>query len=153
RSDMPVKVMAAPIRVRRALDAGIEHVSPAFSEKLGLDKVRGISVPHRVFHLGIDDLLANRPIGEAARFTGWRYLLADDSDCAIAFAEVALADGTAQFTNVGTGPFVSATQSAERTAETWARDRRGDFEETLLEIPGALCVAMWLRAPAGGSDA
>jgi hypothetical protein len=150
---MPIKVTAAPRGAEKLLREGIErHLAPGLVDA-ELSTVQGLAAPHRVFNLGLDQLVAGTPIATAAQLTGWRSLLVDGKGRAIAAAELAQTRKGLQFASVSRGPHAAGSTESEAAAERWSRRIKGDHELTLLRIPGAYCLAWWLRSADGTGDA
>jgi hypothetical protein len=150
---MPIKVMAAPRGAEKLLRDGLErHLAPGLVDA-ELSAVQGRAAPHRVFNLGLDQLVAGTAIATAARFTGWRSLLVDSKGRAIASAELTQTRTGLKFASVSRGPHAAGSTESEAAAEQWSRRTKGDHELALLRVPGAYCVALWLRSAAGTGDA
>lgn len=150
---MPIKVMAAPRGAEKLLRDGLQrHLAPGLVDA-ELSAVQGLAAPHRVFNLGLDQLVAGTAIASAARFTGWRSLLIDSKGRAIASAELAQTRTGLKFASVSRGPHAAGSTESEAAAEQWSRRTKGDHELALLRVPGAYCVALWLRSAAGTGDA
>lgn len=150
---MPIKVMAAPRGAEKLLRDGLErHLAPGLVDA-ELSAVQGLAAPHRVFNLGLDQLVAGTAIASAARFTGWRSLLIDSKGRAIASAELAQTRTGLKFASVSRGGHAAGSTESEAAAEQWSRRTKGDHELALLRVPGAYCVALWLRSAAGTGDA
>jgi hypothetical protein len=150
---MPIKVMAAPRGAEKLLRDGLErHLAPGLVDA-ELSAIQGLAAPHRVFNLGLDQLVAGTAIATAARFTGWRSLLVDRKGRAIASAELTQTRTGLKFASVSRGPHAAGSTESEAAAEQWSRRTKGDHELALLRVPGAYCVALWLRSAAGTGDA
>jgi hypothetical protein len=149
---MPIKVMAAPRGAEKLLRDGLErHLAPGLVDA-ELSAIQGLAAPHRVFNLGLDQLVAGTAIATAARFTGWRSLLVDSKGRAIASAELTQTRTGLKFASVSRGPHAAGSTESEAAAEQWSRRTKGDHELALLRVPGAYCVALWLRSAAGTGD-
>ncbi|HVP29689.1 MAG TPA: hypothetical protein VMW35_11075 [Myxococcota bacterium] len=149
---MPIKVMAAPKAAQKLLRDGIEKHLAAGLVDATLSKVAGLAAPHRVFHLGLDALVAGTPIAKAAQLTGWRALLVDRAGQAVAAAELASTRAGLRFASVSRGPHAAGSSAGEKAAERWSQKAEGDFELALLRVPGAYCTALWLRSADGAHD-
>jgi hypothetical protein len=150
---MPIKVMAAPRGAEKLLRDGLErHLAPGLVDA-ELSAIQGLAAPHRIFNLGLDQLVAGTAIATAARFTGWRSLLVDSKGRAIASAELTQTRTGLKFASVSRGPHAAGSTESEAAAEQWSRRTKGDHELALLRVPGAYCVALWLRSAAGTGDA
>jgi hypothetical protein len=150
---MPIKVMAPPRGAQKLLREGLEkHLAPGLVDA-ELAGVQGLTAPHRVFHLGLDRLIAGTPIARAARLTGWRALLVDRKGLAVAAAELVETRKGLRFASVSRGPHAAGSVAGEAAAQRWSRQAKGDHELALLRVPGAYCTALWLRSPDGTGDA
>ncbi|SRR6266542_807234 len=150
---MPIKVMAAPKAAHKLLQEGIEKHLAAGLVDATLAGVESLAAPHRVFHLGLDQLVAGTPIATAAKFTGWRALLIDRKKKAVAAAELSATRTGLRFASVSRGPHASGSTAGEAAAERWNRKAKGEYELALLRVPGAYCTALWLRGAGGRGDA
>ena len=150
---MPIKVMAPPKAAQKLLQEGIEKHLAAGLIDATLAGVEGLAAPHRVFHLGLDQLVAGTPITKAARFTGWRALLVDRKRRAVAAAELAATRAGLKFATVIRGPHAVGSTAGEAAAVRWSKKAKGDHELALLRVPGAYCTALWLRSADGKGDA
>jgi hypothetical protein len=149
---MPMKVAAAPKNALKLLQAGVQkHVAGMVDATLG--EIQGLATPHRVFHLGLDALVGERPIARAAKHVGWRANLVDRRKKAVAAAELAVTRAGLRFASISRGPHATGSTESEAVAEGWSRHANADHELALLRIPGAYCVALWLRSGDGTQDA
>lgn len=105
----------------------------------------GLAVPHGVWFLGLDELVAGATLDDA-RVVAQRFLVLDGS-APVASAEVPASDRSGIL--VTEGPFVEATAAAVTSAEARVRV---DVEVALLRIPGLYLMALWLRPRDGGPD-
>ena len=149
---MPMKVAAAPKNALKLLQTGVQkHVAGMVDAALG--EIQGLATPHRVFHLGLDALVGERPIARAAKHVGWRANLVDRRKQAVAAAELAVTRAGLRFASISRGPHATGSTESEAVAEGWSRHAKADHELALLRIPGAYCVALWLRSSDGTQDA
>jgi hypothetical protein len=149
---MPIKVATAPKNALKLFQAGIEKHLDGFVDPT-LGQIEGLATPHRVFHLGLDALVSEKPIGKAAKHVGWRAQLVDRKKNAVAAAELAVTRAGLRFACVSRGPHATNNVESEAAAERWSRQAKGDYELALLRIPGAYCTALWLRSRDGTDDA
>jgi hypothetical protein len=149
---MPIKVMAAPRGAEKLLRQGLEQHLGAGLVDAELAAVQGLASPHRVFNLGLDRLVAGTAIATAAQLTGWRSLLVDGKGRAVAAAELAQTRKGLTFAAVSRGPHATNSTESEAAAAQWSRRTKGDHELTLLRVPGAYCMALWLRSADGTGD-
>jgi hypothetical protein len=111
-----------------------------------------LTEPHEVFTLGLDDLAAGKGL-DAARPTGWRYLVQED-DKVLASAE-SVAVGPANehvFSAFNEGGFVTSSAIAIRSVREIPEVAQGGFELRLLNIPGLYVLALWLHSAEGKGD-
>jgi len=107
----------------------------------------GLSTPHQVFTMGLDDIASGGGLGRAQP-VGWRFLI-QDGGRTIAGAETTLAaDGTHEVSQLNEGPFVAATDDAMTAIHNLPQLEAAGFELRLLRIPALYMMAMWLHAPA-----
>jgi hypothetical protein len=139
-SDAPHESLAA---LRDSLNALATRGS--FSER-GLREARpeqiSATVPHPVFNLTLDG--ARQGNIEAARSTGWRFLLAVD-ERVLASAETRSEAGRQVFSHVNVGPFVSGTVDAVTVAERIADADERQLELRLLTVPALYLMSVWLQ--------
>lgn len=111
-----------------------------------------LTEPHQVFTLGLADLVAGKGL-EAAKPTGWRYLV-QEGDSVLASAETVLAGpgNDHVFSAFNEGRLVAATADAIRTARGLPEVNQGDFELRLLSVPGLYFTAVWAHEPQGARD-
>jgi hypothetical protein len=150
---MPIKAAAAPKGALKLFQTGIEkHIAAGFVDAT-LGQIEGLATPHRVFHLGLDALVSQKSIGKAAKHVGWGAQLVDREKNAVAAAELVMTRTGLRFACVSRGPHVATLVEGEAAAERWSQQAKGDYEFTLLRIPGAYCSALWLRSRDGTNDA
>jgi hypothetical protein len=150
---MSIKVMTAPRGAEKLLREGVERHLAAGMVDTEMSTIQGLAAPHRVFNMGLDELVAGTPIAKAAKLTGWRSLLLDGKGRAIAAAELAQTRQGLKFASVSRGPHATGSTQSQAAAEQWTRRAKGgDHELTLLRVPGAYCMALWLRSADGQSD-
>jgi hypothetical protein len=101
--------------------------------------------PHPVYVLGLEDIVGGRGL-DAARQTGWRYLLREQ-DSAVAAAEVAIdrRSGALTFAGINAGPFVSSTAEALGPGISRLDTEPGDWVIRFLRIPALYLCALWLH--------
>jgi hypothetical protein len=111
-----------------------------------------LTEPHQVFTLGLTDLAAGKGL-DAARPTGWRYLV-QEGDKVLASAE-SVAMGAANehvFSAFNEGGFVASSASAIRAVREAPEVEQGGFELRLLNVPGLYVLALWLHGAPGKGD-
>ncbi len=105
-----------------------------------------VAAPHQVYFVGLRDIAEGRLL-DAARLTGWRYIIFNAGEQTVAAAELRITpDGRHDFSSVNRGPFVASTVDGARVAESLEVVGTQDFEFRLLDIPGLYVVALWLHA-------
>jgi hypothetical protein len=111
-----------------------------------------LTEPHQVFTLGLTDLAAGKGL-DAAKPTGWRYLVQED-DKVLASAE-SVAVGSANehvFSAFNEGSFVASSASAIRAVREIPEVEQSGFELRLLNVPGLYVLALWLHGAQGKDD-
>jgi hypothetical protein len=149
---MTIKVVAPPKNALKLLQAGIEKHLAAGLVDATLSEIAGLASPYRIFHLGLDALVGEKPIAHAAKHVGWSARLLDRNKRSIAAAELAITRTGLKFACVTRGPHAAGAGEAEAVAERWSKGVKGDHELALLRIPGAYCTVLWLRTANGTSD-
>lgn len=111
-----------------------------------------LTEPHQVFTLGLSDLAAGKGL-DAAKPTGWRYLV-QEGDNVLASAEtVAVGPADEQvFSAFNEGRFVASSVNAMRAAREFPEVKQGNFELRLLNVPGLYVLALWLHNAQGKGD-
>jgi hypothetical protein len=146
-SDPPKESLAA---LRESLNTLAERGS--FSDR-GLRDARpeqiSATIPHAVYNLTLG--AAKEGKTEAARMTGWRFLLAVDEHV-LASAETRSEGGLQTFSHVNAGPFVSGTVDALAVAETVADADERQLELRLLNVPALYLMSVWLLPSGSGKD-
>jgi hypothetical protein len=124
----------------------------SFSDR-GLREARpeqiSATVPHAVYNLTL--AAAKEGKAEAARLTGWRFLLAVDEHV-LASAETRSEGGLQSFSHVNAGPFVGGTVEALAVAEKAAEAEERQLELRVLSVPALYLMSVWLQ-PSGGGQA
>jgi hypothetical protein len=140
-SDPPKESLTA---LRDSLNTLAERGS--FSDR-GLREARpeqiSATVPHPVFNLTLRDAREGKI--EAARQTGWRFLLAVDEQV-LASAETRAEGGHQAFSHVNAGPFVAGTVDALAVAERVADGDERQLELRLLNVPALYLMSVWLQS-------
>jgi hypothetical protein len=147
---VPVVHREPPAEVRQVVDVAIGHLAGVpgsllhtLGQDLPGDLVR--TVPHPVFNLGLSDL-TTAAVLEAARPTGWRYLLRQ-GDRVVASAEtVTSRAGRQEFAQINSGPFVASTAAALETADALPQTIDRSYEPRLLHVPALHSMALWLHS-------
>lgn len=147
---MPVTRSAPPSDADDAVQAALRHFATV--PDANLHALRGTrpaelapTVPHPVFHLGLDALMAGAPALSSTRSTGWRYLLSQDDEVVASAETVADAAGGARFSHFNSGPFVASTSAALAAAEGLSEVEDGSFDLRLLHVPALHAMALWLH--------
>jgi hypothetical protein len=146
-SDPPKESLAA---LRDSLNTLAARGS--FSDR-GLREARpeqiSATVPHAVFNLTL--AAAREGKADAARLTGWRFLLAVDEHV-LASAETRSEGGLQTFSHVNAGPFVGGTVEALAVAEKVAEADERQLELRLLNVPAVYLMSVWLQPSGGGQE-
>jgi hypothetical protein len=113
-----------------------------------------MDVPHRVYTLGLDQVVAGADLDTAVP-SGWRYLLKQGDQVVAAAQTVTDAGGQAAFASFNSGPYVESTSKALSTAEQYAGAGEGsddDWEPRVLHVPALHAMALWLHTDAETTD-
>jgi hypothetical protein len=136
----------------KLLEAGIQkHMAPGMVDA-ALSEIASLASPSRIFHLGLDALVGQKPIADAAKHVGWSAQLVDRKKRPVAAAELAITRAGLEFACVTRGPHATGAGEAEAVAERASRQQKRDYELAVLRIPGAYCTALWLRSADGSED-
>jgi hypothetical protein len=113
----------------------------------------GLTLPHPIYNLGLDDVATGRLPSSSARLTGWRYLVQEDGKI-VAAAELNAGSSGEEFTfaALNEGPFVRGTETTLEAAEKLPAVDSGQFELRLLRIPALYAMALWLKGENGAAD-
>jgi hypothetical protein len=146
---VPVIQPESPADARRAVDAALAELAGlpgSLLHRLAQDKSGDmtLTVPHPVFSLGLSDLAAALGL-DAARLTGWRYLLRQGDRVVASVETVTSRADTHVFSQFNTGPFVASTAAALATAEALPAARDRSYELRLLHVPALHTMALWLH--------
>ena len=110
-----------------------------------------LTEPHQVFTLGLSDLAAGKGL-DAAKPTGWRYLV-QEGDNVLASAETVVGSrGEQVFSAFNEGRFVDSSAKAMRAVREFPEVGQGGFELRLLNVPGLYVLALWLHDTQGQGD-
>ena len=110
-----------------------------------------LAEPHQVFTLGLSDLAAGKGL-DAAKPTGWRYLV-QEGDNVLASAETVVGlRGEQVFSAFNEGRFVDSSAKAMRAVREFPEVGQGGFELRLLNVPGLYVLALWLHETQGKGD-
>ncbi|MEP6879208.1 MAG: hypothetical protein ABI865_10195 [Nitrosospira sp.] len=110
-----------------------------------------LTEPHQVFTLGLSDLAAGKGL-DAAKPTGWRYLV-QEGDNVLASAETVVGPrGEQVFSAFNEGRFVDSSAKAMRAVGESPEVAQGGFELRLLNVPGLYVQALWFHEPQGRGD-
>jgi hypothetical protein len=111
-----------------------------------------LSAPHMVHNVRLDDLVARRPLGEAA-VTGWAYLVLAGSRVLASCEVAADADGRPTgIEQVNMGQYVQSTALALEDLPKVAEIAAGSYELHMLKIPALCAVVLWLSELDGDSN-
>ena len=111
-----------------------------------------LAQPHQIFSLGLADLATGKGL-EAARSTGWRYLVqAGENSLASAETAVSPAGSEHVFSAFNSGRLVTSTVEAIRTAQGLPQVGQGNFELRLLRVPALYFTALWMHSAQGTDD-
>jgi hypothetical protein len=126
------------------------HVGARLLGRADPEKVTA-TLPQQVFRLDVDDLKSRRGL-DAARSTGWRYLVEVGEKVVAAAQTKTTKGGGHAFANLNEGPFVGGTLRAltavDRLDDT-AAGGDGEPEVRLLQVPALYFVGLWLHGAGG----
>lgn len=105
-----------------------------------------LSTGHRMCRIGINDLLANKPLETAARVVGWRFLVHVKSVVAAALEARDAADGGSLEPSVTKDLLSMGTVDGILTAERYPVSGDWTYEFAFLEIPGLSIRVLWTHA-------
>ena len=103
-----------------------------------------LSMPHDVYVVGIDDILAGRR-PDSTSPAGWRFILYNNNRTVASAETVVTSEGKHRFALFNSGPFVAATVD---TVDRMNSDRRVIEQNptlSLLRIPALHVEALWLH--------
>lgn len=121
----------------------IEVLRAYFPEVDPGDEGVAACLPHRVFGLGMPEVLAGHGFG-AARFVAWRYVVRSGRGgySAVDIAEDAHT-GTHSLLGINSGRHVDRFVETRREIESSALAAAKDYEINLLRVPSCYVVAAW----------
>jgi hypothetical protein len=106
------------------------------------------TLPQQVFRLNVDDLKSRRGL-DAARPTGWRFLV-EVGEKVVAAAQTKTVEGGRQaFAHLNEGPFVAGTLRALSAVDRLDDAGDGEAEVRLLQVPALYFVGLWLHGANG----
>lgn len=141
-----------PIQDALTAEAALTSQDSAAPDSLDL------AAPHPVYFLALSDLRDGKGM-EAARATGWRWLVIQNAEVvgsASVVPEVSLdaenrSGAEYAFADFSEGPFPASMNEALLALEGNAALAESDYEVRLLEIPGLYVVALWLARLKGAA--
>ena len=100
-------------------------------------------LPHKIYNLGIPDILADHGLG-AARFTGWRYILrSPDGEYRVVEIAEDSATGQHAFVAFNSGGHVDAFVATHERISASAYAAAKDYEIAVLRAPACFVMAVW----------
>jgi hypothetical protein len=153
---MPLRVPAPPTEAADAVRTTFQAFADSGTFRLpALRNATGpleLTQPHQVFTLGLADLAAGRGL-DAAKPSGWRYLVQEGDNALAAADTVATGPGNGYvFSTFNEGRFVTSTAEAIQAAQAIPEVSQGDFELRLLHVPGLHVMALWLHDITGNAN-
>ena len=157
---MAIRYAAPPDGAERLATAGLNEVTRTARLKTAggaslttsaPDQVT-LSAPHEVHNIGLDALVAHRPLADSPT-AGWRYLVQTHAGT-VASSEVA-ADASGQptvFAQLNEGPFVESTARSLVEVAGIPAVKSGNYEVRMLKIPALYVIALWLKDLGGDAD-
>ena len=146
---MPLRVPAPPTEAADAVRTTFQAFADSGTFRLpALRNATGplqLTQPHQVFTLSLADLAAGRGL-EAAKPTGWRYLVQEGDNTIAAADAVPAGPGSGYvFSALNEGRFVTSTAGAIQAAQAIPEVSQGEFELRLLQVPALHAMALWLH--------
>lgn len=146
---MPLHIPVPPEGAASVVSSTLRTFAESGSFKLpALRNATGslqITQSHQVFTLGLTELVAGRGL-EAARPSGWRFLIQDSEKVVAAAETIVTGAGAAHlFSSFNEGPFARSTADAIQIAQRLSEVERGNFELRLLRVPALYFTAVWLH--------
>jgi hypothetical protein len=111
----------------------------------------GDGAPHPVFQLSLEDVSAGKGV-EAARQSGWRFLMGQASTQGGTAGEVHGAGPAYEFGGISHGAHVGQMVETLQRAERLREVADGEFELRLLRVPALYVVAVWLKDQRAAND-
>jgi hypothetical protein len=112
-----------------------------------------LSIPHRVVYLPLGEIRRGSDLRRAALEGGWRFLIHEGSNEAIAAARVVEREPDKYvLSELSEGAFVSGTEITIRNAESLPKVKNGLYEAVLLLAPEVGSAALWLQDLGGDAD-
>jgi hypothetical protein len=123
---MPIRFSEPPSLSTSTLESAIAS-REASSEHVALLKAARPTwtMPHEVYHLGLDAVKADRGV-DAAEPVAWRYLSSEAGQPAVTAASVQQGAGGATFAGLTQGPFVRAFSEAVQSSAADPNVAAGD---------------------------
>jgi hypothetical protein len=148
---MTIRFSEPPVSSSRALERAMLSLE-APSDRISFLKTARPSwtMPHEVYHLGLDAVESRRGI-DAAEPVAWRYLSDPDTPASTA-ADIRVRTGEHEFAGLTRGPFVHAFAEAVQRLAGDPAFESGDFEPRLLQVPALYVVALWLKERDSSGD-
>jgi hypothetical protein len=113
-----------------------------------------VTVPQQLFVMGLDEVTQGASL-DAARQTGWRYLLTKPpamGGTAVAAAEVHQVGNEHRFAQLQQGYLSEETRKAINIARSLPQVAGGNYELRALRIPALMVDAVWLKDQTGDND-
>ncbi|GGT08049.1 hypothetical protein [Streptomyces griseoviridis] len=137
---MPLHVPPAPApALRTVLTALSSPTAVREARTPSLLRARGPVTPELPLPVHVLDHVAADGV-PSVRLAGWRFLIRSGERAVAAADTMPTADGWA-FSRFFEGPYVTATESALRQAETMTQP----FQPRLLSVPGLYMLTLWLH--------
>jgi|SRR5215218_7718851 len=158
---MPLKILNPPTEVSRVVSKNIEAYFDRGRARGGGEALgRELTTPHQVFTLGLDDLTrapsslasteavadaSRASVLDAARPTGWRYLVQEQGRATASAETVDVGGGRNEFSHFNEGRFVASSAAALETVKRLADAQSAELELRMLHIPALYMLAFWLH--------
>ena len=147
---MAIRLQHAPERAIQSIGAALKALREMRVQPFALPAEEAREVlhhPHTIYHIGLEDLAAGRGIG-SAKPVRWAYLVGSKGE-ATAIAEVTY--DRQELSQLNQGPYAAGISDALARAEKAKEIQAGDYEFSLVRIPGIYVVALWLKDVKSGA--
>lgn len=156
---MAIKIPAPPEAATQTLLSSLERLpsapvggSTSFLMRDSQSLASSVSYPHRVYNLGLQDLVKGKLVSNAHPVS-WRYLIKQGNrETAAAEVNYDESKGGSKFSEFNPGSLADATlheiQSVEHTPDLVNKS----YELRLLRIPALYVTALWLKDTEGNQD-
>lgn len=138
---MPLHVPLAPAPALRSVLAALGSPTAVREARTpALRSVQGPLSPELPLPVHVLEQIAPSSDAPQTRLAGWRFLI-HSGERAVAAADTMLTPDGWAFSHFFEGPYIAATQTALRQAETL----KSPYQPRLLSVPGLYMLTLWLH--------